>query len=267
MPDSRFLVSGEQLSRAGPRLGIAYTEGGKCTDVRTPYEPPICTSWNICRTGTSHLRGSGARTQRGDLPAPEHRSTGAPEHRSTGTPEHRNTILGDNNTPRSSPDRNERRVPHTVPGFNNTACPRGAGGLPVTASPVTEHRADRVIPRACVLMHDTVLSCIPGSPVHGRGGEITCAPSAFSNVTQGRSVVPGGTCQHQRPGPLARHLADGQLGEENPQPAGLHRLPLQKAVAHKHHLRSSKMGEILPSCVGPMFISRFPPQDTVSTNV
>lgn len=135
--------------------------------------------------------------------------TGAPdsEHRSTGTPEHRNTILGDNNTPRSSPDRNERRV-RTVPGFNNTACPRGAGGLPVTASPVTEHRADRVIPRARVLMHDTVFSCIPGSPVHSRGGEITCAPSAFSNVTQGRSVVPG-VSSRGRHTPRAMQQGDG----------------------------------------------------------
>lgn len=31
--------------------------------------------------------------------------------------------------------------------------------------------------------------------------------------------------------------------------------------------RSSKMGAILPSCVGPIFISRFPPRDTVSTKI
>lgn len=31
---------------------------GGCTDVRrTPCKPPISTSWNICRTGTSHLKG------------------------------------------------------------------------------------------------------------------------------------------------------------------------------------------------------------------
>lgn len=45
-----------------------------------------------------------------------------------------------------------------------------------------------------------------------------------------------GTCQPQCPGPLARHLADGQLGEENPQPAGLHRFPLHWPDPYKLHL-------------------------------
>lgn len=41
----------------GSQAGDSLLKGGKCTDVRTPCEPPICTSWNICRTGTSHLKG------------------------------------------------------------------------------------------------------------------------------------------------------------------------------------------------------------------
>ena len=46
---------GDQLSCAGPGCGDSLP---KCPDVRrTPCEPPICTSWNICRAGTSHLKG------------------------------------------------------------------------------------------------------------------------------------------------------------------------------------------------------------------
>lgn len=46
---------GDQLSCAGPGCGDSLS---KCPDVRrTPCEPPICTSWNICRAGTSHLKG------------------------------------------------------------------------------------------------------------------------------------------------------------------------------------------------------------------
>lgn len=43
--------AGESLLTAGGR------RRGGCRDVRTPCKPPICTSWNICRTGTSHLKG------------------------------------------------------------------------------------------------------------------------------------------------------------------------------------------------------------------
>lgn len=46
----------------------------------------------------------------------------------------------------------------------------------------------------------------------------------------------GGTCQFQCPGPLAWHLAEGQLGQENPQSTGLYRLPLQRPVTEKHYL-------------------------------
>lgn len=45
-----------------------------------------------------------------------------------------------------------------------------------------------------------------------------------------------GTCQPQRPGPLTRHLAEGQLGQENPQATWLHRLPLHGPVTEKYHL-------------------------------
>lgn len=45
-----------------------------------------------------------------------------------------------------------------------------------------------------------------------------------------------GTGQFQRPGPLARQLADRQVGQENSQPAGFHRLPLQRPVTDEHHL-------------------------------
>ncbi|XP_039993251.1 uncharacterized protein LOC120795396 [Xiphias gladius] len=62
-------------------LGIACCRGGGgggCTDVRTPCKPPICTSWNICGTGTSHLKGVQRReqTQQRDLPCTELSSSG-----------------------------------------------------------------------------------------------------------------------------------------------------------------------------------------------
>ena len=64
---------GDQLSCAGPGCGDSLP---KCPDVRrTPCEPPICTSWNICRAGTSHLKGVQQRadtTQRSALHRAHH---------------------------------------------------------------------------------------------------------------------------------------------------------------------------------------------------
>lgn len=57
-------------------------ETGGCKDVRTPCKPPICTSWNICRKGTSHLQGVQQRadtTERSCLHRTHHLGeTGAP---------------------------------------------------------------------------------------------------------------------------------------------------------------------------------------------
>ena len=46
--------AGDPRSWAGDSLPA---EGGKRTDVRTPCKPPIHTSWNICRRGTTHFKG------------------------------------------------------------------------------------------------------------------------------------------------------------------------------------------------------------------
>lgn len=47
-----------------------------------------------------------------------------------------------------------------------------------------------------------------------------------------------GTCQLQRPGPLAWHLPEGQLRQEDPQAAGLQGLPAQGPVTQKLHLET-----------------------------
>lgn len=49
-----------------------------------------------------------------------------------------------------------------------------------------------------------------------------------------------GACQPQCPGPLAWHLAEGQLGQEDLQAARLHGRPLQRAVTQKLHLFKRK---------------------------
>lgn len=46
----------------------------------------------------------------------------------------------------------------------------------------------------------------------------------------------GSTGQLQSPGPLARHLFEGQLRQENLKSTGLCRLPLQRAVTEELHL-------------------------------
>lgn len=46
----------------------------------------------------------------------------------------------------------------------------------------------------------------------------------------------GGPCQPQCPGPLARHLAEGQQGQANPKSAGRYRLPLQQPIPEELHL-------------------------------
>ncbi len=52
-----LLLFGGSAVMCGSQAGDSLLKGGKCTDVRTPCKPPVCTSWNICRTGTSHLKG------------------------------------------------------------------------------------------------------------------------------------------------------------------------------------------------------------------
>lgn len=87
-----FGGGGDQLSCAGPGCGDSLS---KCPDVRrTPCEPPICTSWNICRAGTSHLKGVQQRadtTQRSALHRAHHlrwQARGSPWWRNTNTHTH-----------------------------------------------------------------------------------------------------------------------------------------------------------------------------------
>lgn len=46
----------------------------------------------------------------------------------------------------------------------------------------------------------------------------------------------GGPGQPQCPGPLARHLAEGQQGQANPKSAGHYRRPLQRPIPEELHL-------------------------------
>lgn len=132
------------------QAGESLLKGGKCRDVRTPCKPPICTSWNICRTGTSHLKGVQQRadtTERSCLHRTHHLRW--PVHLSLSAMVAR------------------RRKKHTITAFK-TRC-----------EAAYQHDDDFTSPTFFWCM--TGKSCFPGSAVRSRGvGEqFFCAVSAL----------------------------------------------------------------------------------------